>query len=299
MGAAELTQTTGNASGARRARVHTRPIAVAYAGMWVLTCLGAVIGSAVPGLAPGGQPHPTLHGTPSDFASIAIVNARVLSAPFLLALFHFPAGRRSRNLGDLLVVALLGGNALRVGLALGRARGALIPYLPQLPVEWLAAALAAATWLTLRTGARDRTGLAYLAAVLALVAAAAAIETICTPHSANGEHTLRVEVEESIGALRSPGPISVRKARGGLPAPDRAPAPALPSRSLRSLPLAVARFRSAAWPALPDYVNHPPDPAKEGPGMNAVCVIWNCLQIAHSGGLGCSALSADSDRCGC
>jgi hypothetical protein len=244
--------------------VHTRPIAVAYAGMWVFTCLGAVIGSAVPGLAPGGQPHPTLHGTPSDFASIAIVNARVLSAPFLLALFHFPAGRRSRHLGDLVVVALLGGNALRVGLALGRDRGALLPYLPQLPVEWLAAALAAATWLTLRTGARDRTGLAYLAAVLALIAAAAAIETICTPHSATREHTLgvEVEVEESIGALRSPGPISVRKARGGLPAPDRAPAPALASRSLRFLPLAVARFRSAAWPALPDYVNHPRIPQR-------------------------------------
>ena len=260
MGAAELTQATGIASGARRARVRARPVAIAYAGMWVLTCLGAAIGSAAPGLAPDGQPHPTLHGTPSDFASIAIVNARVLSAPFLLALFRFPSDRRSRQLGDLIVVVLLSGNALRVGLALGRDRGALLPYLPQLPVEWLAAALAAAAWLTLRTGARDRTGLAYLAAVLALTATAAAIETICTPHAAAREHTF--QVERSTEALHSPGPISVRKARGGLSAPDRAPAPALASRSLRSLPLAVARFRSAAWPALPDYVNHPRIPQR-------------------------------------
>jgi hypothetical protein len=260
MGAAELTRTTVTASGARRARVHARSIPVAYAGMWALTCLGAVIGSAAPGLAPHGQLHPTLHGTPSDFASIAIANARVLSAPFLLALFRFPAGWRSRQLGDLVVIALVGGNALRVGLALGRDRGALLPYLPQLPVEWLAAALAAAAWLTLRTGARDRTGLAYLAAVLVLIAAAAAVETIGTPHVAAREHTF--QIERSTGALHSSGSISVQKARGGLSAPDRAPAPALAARSLRSLPLAVARFRSAAWAALPDYVNHPRIPQR-------------------------------------
>jgi hypothetical protein len=210
MGTAELTRVTGIASDARRARVRARPVMVAYAGMWVLTCLGVVMGIAAPGLAPRGQPHPTLHGTPSDFASIAIANARILSAPFLLALFRFPAGRRSRQLGDLLVVALLGGNALRVGLALGRDRGALLPYLPQLPVEWLAAALAAAAWLTLRTGARERTGLAYIAAVLVLIAAAAAVESIGTPHAVAREHTF--QVEGSTGALRSPGPISVRTA---------------------------------------------------------------------------------------
>jgi hypothetical protein len=260
MGATELTPTTGIADGERRARLHARLIAVAYAGMWVLTCLGAAIGSAAPGLAPGGQPHPTLHGTPADFASIAIANARVLSAPFLMALFRFQSDRRSRELGDLIVVVLLAGNALRVGLALGRDRGALLPYLPQLPIEWLAAALAAAAWMTLRTGARNRTGLAYLAAVLVLIAAAAAIETICTPHAVAREHTF--QVVRSTEALHSSGPIFVRKARGGLSAPDRAPAPALASRSLRSLPLAVARFRSAAWPALPGYVNHPRIPQR-------------------------------------
>jgi hypothetical protein len=222
--------------------------------------VGVLVGAAAPGLAPGGHPHPTLHGTLGDVASIAIANARVLSASFLLALFRFPSDRRSRQLGDLLVVVLLGGNGLRVGLALGRDRGALLPYVPQLPLEWLAAALAAAAWLTLRTGARKHTGLAYVAAVLVVVAAAAAIETICTPHAAAREHTF--QGERSIEALHSPGPISVRKARGGLSAPDRAPAPALASRSLRSLPLAVARFRSAVWPALPDYVNHPRIPQR-------------------------------------
>jgi hypothetical protein len=263
MGATELTETTGIASDATRvgcASVHASRIADAYAGLWTVTCVGVLVGAAAPDLAPGGHPHPALHGTLGDFASIAIANARVLSAPFLLALFRFRSDRRWRQLGDLLVVLLLGGNALRVGLALGRDRDALLPYVPQLPLEWLAAALAAAAWLTLRTGCRKRTGLAYVAAVLVLVAAAAAIETICTPHAAAGEH--RFHVERSTEALHSPGPISVRKPRGGLSAPDRAPAPALASRSLRSLPLAVARFRSAVWPALPDYVNHPRIPQR-------------------------------------
>ena len=147
MGAAELTRSrtqppapewpTRSSPLPRRAR-----IAVAYAGLWVFTCLGAVIGSAAPGLAPGGRPHPTLHGTLGDFASIAITNARVLSAPFLLALFRFPADRRSRQLGDLLVVVLLGGNALRVGLALGRDRAPSCPMCLSCLLEWLAAALA-------------------------------------------------------------------------------------------------------------------------------------------------------------
>jgi len=235
-------------------RMHARRVAVAYAGLWTFTCAGVLAGAAAPGLAPGGHPRATLHGTLGDFASIAIANAKVLSAPFLLALFRFPSDRRSRQLGDVLVVVLLGGNAL------GRDRGALLPYVPQLPLEWLAVALAAAAWLTLRTGARKRTGLAYIAAVLVLVAAAAAIETICTPHALAREHTF--QVERSTEALHSPGPIFVRKARGGLSAPDRAPAPALASRSLRSLSLAVARFRSAVWPALPDYVNHPRIPQR-------------------------------------
>jgi hypothetical protein len=263
MGAAELTQAGAPLACAvehPRARVHARRVAGVYARLWTFTCVGVLVGAAAPGLAPGGHVHPTLHGTLGDVASIAIANARVLSAPFLLALFRFPSDRRSRQLGDLMVVVLLGGNALRVGLALGRDRGALLPYVPQLPLEWLAAALAAAAWLTLRTGARKHTGLAYVAAVLVVVAAAAAIETICTPHAAAREHTL--QGERSIEALHSPGPISVRKARGGLSAPDRAPAPALASRSLRSLPLAVARFRSAVWPALPDYVNHPRIPQR-------------------------------------
>jgi single-strand DNA-binding protein len=278
MGAAELTQAGPPLACALehpRARVHARRVAVAYAGLWTFTCVGVLVGAAAPGLAPGGHPHPTLHGTLGEVASIAIANARVLSAPFLLALFRFPSDRRSRQLGDLLVVVLLAGNALRVGLALGRDRGALLPYLPQLPLEWLAAALAAAGWLTLRTGARKRTGLAYVAGVLVSIAAAAAIETICTPHAATR------------GAL--PGRGSTRGAAITRPdlcaegqrwlvcagscagAGSRFKVAPLPSPRYRSVPL--GRLASAAGLRQP-----PPDPAKEGPGMNAVHLIGRLTQ---------------------
>ena len=259
-----------------RARVHARRVAVAYAGLWTSTCVGALVGAAAPGLAPGGHPQPTLHGTLGDVASIAIANARVLSAPFLLALFRFPSDRRSRQLGDLLVVVVLGGNALRVGLALGRDRGALLPYVPQLPLEWLAAALAAAAWLTLRTGARTRTGLAYVAAVLVLVAAAAAIETICTPHAAAREHAFQVERSTRCAAftrsdLRAEGQGWFVCAGSCAGAGSRFKVASLPSPRCRSVPL--GRLAGATGLRQP-----PPDPAKEGPGMNAVHLIGRLTQ---------------------
>ncbi len=266
MVAAELTETAAIAPGASRvvrprAGAHARRIAATYGALGTLTALGTLIGRLLPSLAPGGRPHPSLHGSLADLAAIAATNARVLSAPFLLALFRFPSGRRSRQLGDLLVIGLLGGNALRVGLALGHHGDQLLPYLPQLPLEWLAAAVAGGAWLTQRTHARTRTAIVYAAAVLAVVGVAAAIETSATPRASLPARASSL-TSSPAGALHPPVSGLMREVGGGLPAPDRAPAPALASRSLRSLPLAVARFRSAVWPALPGYVNHPRIPQR-------------------------------------
>ena len=149
--------------------------------------------------------------------------------------------------------------------------------MPQLPLEWLAAALAAAAWLTLRTGARRQTALAYLAAVLVVVAAAAAVETIATPHAARPRRTRPGRVR-STAALHSPVPISVRKAGGGLPAlgscagaGSRFKVASLPSPRCRSVPL--GRLAGAAGLRQP-----PPDPAKEGPAVNAVHLIGRLTQ---------------------
>jgi len=271
MGAAGLIS-CGSGDGSltdRGSFTRTRParnslrIALAYAGLWTITLLGAAIGTAAPTLAPGGRPHPTLHGSLGDFVSIAETNARILSAPFLLALFRFPAQRTTRRVGDLVIGVVLGANALRVGLALGRWHARLLPYLPQLPVEWLAAALAAASWLALRTGVRRRTAFAYLAAVLGLVIAAAAVETIATPQI--GVHAHRTNAGQAITPVHSSVPTHARKTWGGLPALGSCAGPgtrfkvaSLPSPRCRSVPL--GRLTGAAGLRQP-----PPDPAKEGP----------------------------------
>ncbi|MGI8559709.1 MAG: hypothetical protein ACR2ND_15640 [Solirubrobacteraceae bacterium] len=190
MGAAELSPTRGSLARTVEppgVHVHARRVAVAYAGLWTFTCLGVLIGAAAPGLAPGSHPHPALHGTLGDFASIVIANARVLSAPFLLAAFRFPFGQRSRQLGDLLVVGLLASNALRVGLALGRWQGRLIPFVPQLPLEYLAASTAATIWLDARRCGNEapdwRTTASCAALTALLLAAAAVVEVLATPHA--------------------------------------------------------------------------------------------------------------------
>jgi hypothetical protein len=265
MVATELTSSRPHVREAARVDLATaaRSAALAWAAMWVLTGIGALVGALLPRLAPVGHPHPTLHGTAGDAVAIAVSNARVLSAPFLLALFGFPAHRRSRQLGDVLVAGLLAGNALRLGLALGADGQALLPYVPQLPVEWLAAALSAAAWLDLRTGPRTQTTIAYVAAVLALVAVAAVIETTCTPNVA--DRTRQGQVSLPTWALRAALPAPVREAGGGLPAlgscagaGSRFKVASLPSPRCRSVPL--GRLTGAAGLRQP-----PPDPAKEGP----------------------------------
>ena len=78
---------------------------------------------------------------------------------------------------------MVAANTIPVGIALGRWQSQLIPYVPQLPLEWAALILAVSTWLTVRTGAATRQHVAVLAASTAvLVLAAAALETWGTPH---------------------------------------------------------------------------------------------------------------------
>lgn len=274
MVAAELTQSTVIASDASRvvrprAGAHARRIAATYAVLWAFTAVGTLIGRLLPSLGPGGRPHPSLHGSLADFAAIVAINARVLSAPFLLVLFRFPSGRRSRQLGDLLIIGLLAGNALRVGLALGHHGDQLLQYVPQLPVEWLAAALAGGAWLTLRTQPRTRTAIAYVAAVLALVGVAAAIETLATPRASP---PVRGAVPGQFAGrgTASTGPRPDAEGRGWFAcagscagAGSRFKVASLPSPRSRSVPL--SRLAGAAGLRQP-----PPDPAKEGPRMNAV-----------------------------
>lgn len=150
------------------------------------TALAAVAATVWPALGPAARPRATLHPSVGAVASIVLNNVRVLAAPFILVAARFERARASRLAGDTIVAAILVGNAIAVGLALGRWRAALIPFIPQLPVEYLAAATAAASWLGARRHLRaygPRLAVTNVAATIALTAAAAAIEALLTPHA--------------------------------------------------------------------------------------------------------------------
>jgi hypothetical protein len=172
------------AGGSQRPRRTTRAIIAAYAALWLLTAAAALAGALVPSLGPSRAPHPTLEPSATAIATILLTNVRALAPPFLLAAFRFGSARASRAFGDLLVATPLALIAIRVGAALGRWNGRLIPYIPQLPIEHLAAAIAAAVWIAHRKApARHGRSLTRSATlVLIALAAAAAIEVLATPH---------------------------------------------------------------------------------------------------------------------
>ena len=167
-------------------RPHLRVAFLCWVTLAAATALGAGAAIAWPTLGPASRPHATVHPSLGAIASILLNNLRVLAAPFILTAARFGATRASRLGGDAIVATILFGNAVVVGLAVGRWRGALIPFLPQLPVEYLAAATAAAAWLDARRHAPARgpqLAAANAVATIGLAAAAAAIEVLLTPHA--------------------------------------------------------------------------------------------------------------------
>ena len=163
-----------------------RPALLVAAVIVATTLLGAVASLLVPELGPGRQPRPTLHGTPAEAATIALHNTRSLLAPLLLCAGRWHTSRLTGPLGDLLVTAIVLSNAALVGVALGRHPATLPAYLPHMPLENTALAIAAGAWfarrLEPRTGARVA-GLTRTAALVVLVTTAAAIvETYAVPH---------------------------------------------------------------------------------------------------------------------
>ncbi len=171
--------------GARPCACYT---ALGLLGLLVATALGVGAELVDPTLFRSMPPHPTLSPSVGAIAAIFATNLRVLAAPFLLIAFAFASGRRAAVLGDALVAGILVVNGLRVGLAIGRWQGRLLPYLPHLPFEYLAAAVASAAWLNARRDPGERplqalrASAGYAAAAVVLLAAAATVEVLLTPH---------------------------------------------------------------------------------------------------------------------
>lgn len=155
--------------------------------LWLTTVLATAAGALDPALAPGRPPHPTIHPGLGAWVSILANNARVLCAPIVLAALGLQHHRCGRRLGDLAIVGVLVLNGGLVGLELGRWGARLLPYLPHLPLEWLATGTAASGWVSLRRAPVGSTGRHALVvtALLAggLLAAAGAVEVLLTPHA--------------------------------------------------------------------------------------------------------------------
>jgi hypothetical protein len=200
------------------AQQHVRRLVGSAACVWLLTAFGVLLARFAPALAPSAHPHPTLHGTLGELASVIANNLRVLAAPFLLAVFRWPGGRLTRRLGDLLIAALIAQNTIAVGLALGRWGERLLPYVPQLPLEWTALGTAGAAWLTARDSGHHRVLAIHALATLALTISAAAVEVELTPHAHAGQRA------DQNGLTQASGPSLLAESGCRLSSPDLAPA---------------------------------------------------------------------------
>ena len=206
---------------------------VAAAAVLATTLAASALAVIDPTVAGSTAPHPALTGSLSDWVAIAAENLRVLAIPYLLWLLGVPTSRPGRRAGDgamLIVIAL---NAIPVGIELGRWRDRLLPYVPQLPLEWAALIVAVSAWLTIRTGTATLRHVALLAGGTAvLVLAAASLETWVTPHRPRQTASQRLSVDSVQEGPRSCGCPGVAFAT------DFAPARPGRFKVARSLPLA-------------------------------------------------------------
>ena len=170
-----------------RALLTRSPVAAVGVAICGVTLLAAIASAVVPELGPGRAPRPTLHGTPTEALTIFAINAQTLIAPLILVAGRWHTGRLTRHIGDLVVAALVAANAALIGFALGRYPGQLPPYLPHLPLEDAAVAIAAGAWVARRIPTVAGTPAPSLARTAALTAAvtiaAAIVETYAVPHN--------------------------------------------------------------------------------------------------------------------
>lgn len=115
--------------------------------------------------------------------ALAAHNIPIAAWPLLLGALGIAGTARARRLADLLLACWLLANLAPVGAALGAYGAHLLPFIPQLPLEWAGLALGASAWRMERRSPispRARAGAATLIAGLLL--GAGALETYGVPH---------------------------------------------------------------------------------------------------------------------
>lgn len=166
----------------------TRPALLAHGGLWTATLVPAAIVAAIPDAASrlrsilAFELQPS-RGTIAEASAIAGQNGRLVLAVLLAAVVARHTARL-RPLIEVPIVAVVGGNAALVGLALSAygARG--LPWLVHLPLEWAAIGNAASRYLADRHTRSSLSAVARAAVTsLALLVAASVVEVFLTPQS--------------------------------------------------------------------------------------------------------------------
>ena len=172
----------------RLQRVRSRPALSLFGLLVVATVLAAIASALIAELGPAGRPHATLQRDTREKPCRS--SCTTAAASSLRCCSRRGAGTppgSTRHVGDLLVAVLVLANPVVVGFALGRYPTELPAYLPHLPLEYAALAIAASAWLTRRlpSVSAQRTPSVLRCATLTLIvtAIAAVVETYAVPHT--------------------------------------------------------------------------------------------------------------------
>ncbi|HEX4188579.1 MAG TPA: hypothetical protein VHY83_11830 [Solirubrobacteraceae bacterium] len=166
--------------------------ATAYGCLWLQTAafagLVACGGAALRGqtrrllalkLTPATNPPPHL----TRVLELAAHNIPIAAWPLLLGVAGAHRHPLTRRIADATLLASITINTMPVGAALGAHGTGLLPYIPQLPLEWAALALGASAWLCQRRSALTiRHRVSVLALTASILLCAAVIETVAVPH---------------------------------------------------------------------------------------------------------------------
>ena len=173
-------------AGLREAWLH------AYAGVWlatlVPTVLVALIGQPLTPARPG-RAWADAHGapqSPSEHRAHPLPEAHnlpIFAWPLLLGLTGAHRHPLAKRIADGLLTGCIIVNTLQVGAAFGAYGAPLLPYVPQLPVEWAGLALGASSWIIQRRRALTvPEGLRVFALIAVVLLCAATLETVAVPH---------------------------------------------------------------------------------------------------------------------
>jgi len=164
----------------------------AYGAIWLATlsaaALVAIFGTrlSVPvhhllGLRLEANRNPPPHV--GQILALAVHNIPIAAWPLLLGVIGAHRHHLARQIADIVLLACITVNTLPVGAALGAYGTPLLPYIPQLPIEWAGLALGASAWLIQRRRALSvPEGLALLALTAGVLLCAAVVETVAVPH---------------------------------------------------------------------------------------------------------------------